>query len=225
MLIICRDLTFRISSRPIAAALLTGIITDTLGFRTSNTTSESLRQAALLDDCVVFTRELGLLEPLSDRHIPPWAIAIQGPNYRESLVADGLLSRNRAVLWLLPWALVDGPASGAVAGLALGLVLDSLHWGGATQVPVLLFLGWWWGRIGRRGAPIERSFNLGLLALLGSALLGASLLLQLHGLGDLPLPQAGLLTLAAQSLITALLAPLVCSLLLLRWRQAASLRG
>jgi hypothetical protein len=29
----------------------------------------------------------------------------------------------------------------------------------------------------------------------------------------------------AQTLITALLAPLVCSLLLLRWRQVASLRG
>lgn len=33
-------------TRPIAAALLTGIITDTLGFRTSNTTPASLRQAA-----------------------------------------------------------------------------------------------------------------------------------------------------------------------------------
>lgn len=33
---------------PIANALLTGIVTDTLGFRTSNTTPESLRQAALL---------------------------------------------------------------------------------------------------------------------------------------------------------------------------------
>ena len=31
---------------PIAAALLTGIVTDTLGFRTPNTTPESLRQAA-----------------------------------------------------------------------------------------------------------------------------------------------------------------------------------
>ena len=31
--------------------------------------------------------------------------------------------------------------------------------------------------------------------------------------------------LMAQTLITALLAPLVCSLLLLRWRQVASLRG
>jgi phosphoesterase RecJ-like protein len=35
-------------TKPIAAALLTGIITDTLGFRTPNTTPESLRQAALL---------------------------------------------------------------------------------------------------------------------------------------------------------------------------------
>jgi len=33
---------------PIAAALLTGIITDTLGFRTSNTTPEALRQCATL---------------------------------------------------------------------------------------------------------------------------------------------------------------------------------
>ena len=35
-------------TKPVAAALLTGIITDTLGFRTSNTTPDSLRQAATL---------------------------------------------------------------------------------------------------------------------------------------------------------------------------------
>jgi len=130
-----------------------------------------------------------------------------------------------AVLWLLPWALVDGPVSGAVAGLALGLVLDGLHLGSASEVPALALLGWWWGRLGRRGVPIERSFSLGLLALLGTALLGASLLLQQHALGALPLPLAGLHTLVAQSLITALLAPVLCSLLLLRWRRVAELRG
>ncbi|MEY4430256.1 MAG: hypothetical protein RLZZ533_192 [Cyanobacteriota bacterium] len=130
-----------------------------------------------------------------------------------------------AVLWLLPWALVDGPGSGAVAGLALGLVLDGLHLGSASEVPALALLGWWWGRLGRRGVPIERSFSLGLLALLGTALLGVSLLLQQHGLGALPLPLAGLHTLVAQSLITALLAPVLCSLLLLRWRRVAELRG
>lgn len=35
-------------NKAVAAALLTGIITDTLGFRTSNTTPEALRQAAAL---------------------------------------------------------------------------------------------------------------------------------------------------------------------------------
>lgn len=130
-----------------------------------------------------------------------------------------------AVLWLLPWALVDGPASGAIAGLALGLVLDGLHLGSASEVPALALLGWWWGRLGRRGVPIERSFSLGLLALLGTVLLGASLLLQQHWLGALPVPLVGVHTLVAQSLITALLAPVLCSLLLLRWRRVAELRG
>ncbi len=35
-------------TQPVASALLTGIVTDTLGFRTSNTTSECLRQSAAL---------------------------------------------------------------------------------------------------------------------------------------------------------------------------------
>jgi len=130
-----------------------------------------------------------------------------------------------AVLWLLPWSLVDGPASGAVAGLCLGLVLDGLHLGSSTELPALMLLGWWWGRIGRRGAPIERSFNLGLLAMLGSLVLGASLLLQQYWRGELPLPLVGLHTLVAQTLITGLLAPVLCSLQLLRWRQVAAWRG
>ena len=37
-------------STPVAAALLTGILADTLGFRTANTTPEALRQAAQLMD-------------------------------------------------------------------------------------------------------------------------------------------------------------------------------
>jgi bifunctional oligoribonuclease and PAP phosphatase NrnA len=45
-------------TRPIAAALLTGIITDTLGFRTSNVTPESMRQAAVLMETGVDMPEL-----------------------------------------------------------------------------------------------------------------------------------------------------------------------
>ena len=52
--------------------------------------------------------------------------------------------------------LLPQPRLGAAAGLGLGLVLDGLHLGQASEVPVLMLLGWWWGRIGRRGLPIER---------------------------------------------------------------------
>ena len=45
-------------TKPIAAALLTGIITDTLGFRTSNVTPESMRQAAVLMETGVDMPEL-----------------------------------------------------------------------------------------------------------------------------------------------------------------------
>ena len=59
------------------------------------------------------------------------------------------------MLWLLPWALVDGPVSGALAGVALGLVLDGLNLGGLSQVPALLLLvgggvGW---------AGVQHRFN------------------------------------------------------------------
>jgi len=45
-------------TKPVAAALLTGIITDTLGFRTSNTTPEALRQAATLMEAGVNLPEI-----------------------------------------------------------------------------------------------------------------------------------------------------------------------
>ena len=130
-----------------------------------------------------------------------------------------------AVLWLLPWSLVDGPVSGAFAGVSLGLVLDGLSLGEVTQVPALLLLGWWWGRLGRRAPPIQRSLNLGLLAWIGSVALGLSLILQILVLqgGELGPWLAGWAwqTTWSQSLITALLAPMLVSIQLLIWRRRA----
>ncbi|MBM5791963.1 MAG: rod shape-determining protein MreD [Cyanobacteria bacterium M_surface_10_m1_298] len=137
----------------------------------------------------------------------PWFLAIDG------------VGPAWAVLWLLPWALEEGPLSGAFAGLALGLLMDGLHIGAVTEAPALLLLGWWWGRIGRRGLPISRTFNLALLAVIGSAALGASVLLQERVAGTLPPASSGWQILLTQALITGLLAPLISSLLLLRWRQ------
>ncbi|MCP9817464.1 methyltransferase domain-containing protein [Synechococcus sp. GreenBA-s] len=60
-----------------------------------------LQRGGLLGDCVQVSRALGILEPFTGEHIPPEAIQIQGPNYRESVIGNGLLSRNRAVLVVL----------------------------------------------------------------------------------------------------------------------------
>lgn len=169
--------------------------------------------------------------PLLSRQ--PWCVATALVVPLLAMASPGLLklagvSPSWAVLWLLPWSLVEGPLSGALAGLGLGLMLDGLTLGGASQIPALALLGWWWGRIARTGPPVERSFSLGLMALLGTLLLNLSLMLQfaLQGTPAAVLRLSGVPTLLAQTLVTALLAPMVCSLLLLFWRQRiSSLRG
>ena len=127
------------------------------------------------------------------------------------------------MLWLLPWALVDGPVSGGIAGAALGLVLDGLSLGDSSQIPAFVLMGWWWGRLGRRGQPIQRSLNIGLLAWIGTLVLGLSLWLQLliMGSSDALLQAWALHTTLAQALITGLLAPMVGSWQLLLWRRRA----
>ena len=151
-----------------------------------------------------------LMVPMATLATPPW------------LCLDGV-PPCWVVLWLLPWALMDGPISGALAGAALGLVLDGLTLDGLTLVPALIGLGGWWGRIGRRASPVQRSFNLGLLALLGTGMLGLTLLLQLLiGAGGVLEPSQwawGLHTLACQTLVTGVLAPMLVSLQLLFWRR------
>ena len=118
---------------------------------------------------------------------------------------------------------MDGPVSGAVAGIALGLVLDGLSLGGVSQIPALLLLGWWWGRLGRRPPEIQRTLNLGLLAWIGSVTVGLSQLLQLliqEGWSFDPWMRSwGLQTLLCQTLVTALLAPMLVSMQLLLWRK------
>lgn len=63
--------------------------------------AELLQQGGLLADCIQVTQALGILEPFSGEHIPPEALQIQGTNYRESIIGNGLLSRNRAALKVL----------------------------------------------------------------------------------------------------------------------------
>ncbi len=128
-----------------------------------------------------------------------------------------------AVLWLLPWALEDGWVSGMIAGFFLGILLDAISLGGATYVPALVALGWWWGKLGRRSPLLEGSLNLGLLAWIGSAVVGLSLgaqfLVKEFGESIFWLLHWSFLTLLSQSIVTGLVAPIIASLLLLLWRR------
>ncbi|MFZ0409575.1 MAG: hypothetical protein WAM11_15915 [Cyanobium sp.] len=62
---------------------------------------ERLKEGRLLAEAANLIRTLGMIEPLSGRHLPPEEIWISPRNYRESLLAQGCLSRNRASLMVL----------------------------------------------------------------------------------------------------------------------------
>jgi len=147
----------------------------------------------------------------------PW-VTIFSPKW---LSLSGV-SPSWSILWLLPWSIETGSIPAAIAGLCLGLVLDSITLGGITQVPALIILGWWWGRLGNRGPKLDGSLKLGLLAWIGSVFLSFTLWLQILLINKgSPFPGFntwGFETLLLKSLITGLLAPIIVSWLLLIWR-------
>ena len=123
------------------------------------------------------------------------------------------------LLWLLPWAIEKGPLAGGFAGLCLGLLLDGFFLEGATNIPSLILIGFCWGRLALKGPSIKKSFNFGLLAFLGCLINGFFLWSQniiLFNTNSLIFFNASMFhTLLAQSIITALIAPMSSSLLLL----------
>ena len=128
-----------------------------------------------------------------------------------------------SVLWLLPWSLEEGPLSAVLAGLCLGLVMDGITVEGFSQVPGLIAIGFWWGRIGQRSPKIDGIFSLGLFACIGTFFLGISIWVQIvalnfEGLGTW-LNAWALKTVLSQSLVTGLVAPMICSWLILLWRR------
>lgn len=84
-------------TQPVAAALLTGIITDTLGFRTSNTTPEALRQAATLMETGVDMPEI-YMRALVRRSFPSaryWGAGLSSLESRHGIVWGTLTTADR----------------------------------------------------------------------------------------------------------------------------------
>ncbi len=143
---------------------------------------------------------LGLLVPFMTLVSPTWlSISGVGPRWAE--------------LWLLPWALEEGPAAGLFGGFCLGIVLDGINLDGSTQLPALIFLGYWWGCLGRKRKYSNKSFILGSLIFSGSFLSGLSIWLQnsFQVNGNFFNIWA-FYTLLAGSIVSGLIAPLLCTL-------------
>jgi phosphoesterase RecJ-like protein len=86
-------------TKPIAAALLTGIITDTLGFRTSNITPEALRQAATLMETGVDMPEI-YMRSLVRRSFPAaryWGAGLSTLQSKNGIVWGTLTMADRKI--------------------------------------------------------------------------------------------------------------------------------
>ena len=129
-----------------------------------------------------------------------------------------------SVLWLLPIALEFGPLIGALFASFLAILIDSLGLGGVTYLPSFILLGFCWGCIGRKNPKIELSLNLGLLAWFGTTFLVLTLWMQeyfIHSFSNsFWLNAWALHTLLAKAIINGLLAPIVCSWLLILLRSS-----
>lgn len=84
-------------TKPVAAALLTGIVTDTLGFRTSNVTPEALRQAAILMEKGVDLPEI-YMQSLVRKSYPAaryWGAGLSSLESRDGIVWGTLTVADR----------------------------------------------------------------------------------------------------------------------------------
>jgi len=84
-------------SKPVATALLTGVLTDTLGFRTSNTTPDALRQAATLMESGVDMPEI-YMQSLVRKSLPAaryWGAGLSSLESKHGLVWGTLTLADR----------------------------------------------------------------------------------------------------------------------------------
>jgi len=123
------------------------------------------------------------------------------------------------LFWLLPWAMINGSINGLVFGLFLGLILDSLTLNESfTQIPGLIFCGFFFGRIKSHSDILVGHFRYGLICSFGSCLCGILYFLQIlfknFSYSNFLLFIPSLQNILAEVFLTGFFAPLICSHLL-----------
>tara|TARA_Y100001968_G_scaffold85632_1_gene76761 strand:- start:353 stop:856 length:504 start_codon:yes stop_codon:yes gene_type:complete len=127
------------------------------------------------------------------------------------------------VIWLLPFSLKNGPLKASIAGILLGILMDSFTIGDVSYIPSFFFLSLFWGRYGRQNQNIEFFFSIGLLAVLGTAFVGLSIWIQkiilYTSLRNYWFNSWSISVLMSEMIITGLVAPLCSSWLLLTYKN------
>jgi len=133
------------------------------------------------------------------------------------------------IFWLLPWAVINGSFETMVAGLLIGLILDTLNNDLFTQIPGLMICGFWFGRVANLSKVNLSALQYGLIASLGSFICGliyfSQIFLKLFFTKSIFfLFLYGIKNIFAQVLLTGLLAPVFCSWLYLLFSRKDQLK-
>ena len=127
------------------------------------------------------------------------------------------------VILLLPFSLINRPWKSAIAALALGIFVDSFTIGDVSYVPALVILSIFFSIYGLHNKKIEFFFNIGLMAIFGTAFLGFSIWIQkviLYSvLRNNWFHSWSIYILISEAIITGLVAPFFSSWLLLAYKK------
>ena len=127
------------------------------------------------------------------------------------------------VILLLPFSIKNSSFRSAIAAILLGIFIDSFTVSDASYIPSLLLLSLLWSQYGLHNKKIELFFNVGLMAFLGTGLVGFSIWIQkimLHSfLRNNWFHSWSIYVLISEVIITGLVAPFVSSWLLLTLKK------
>ena len=127
------------------------------------------------------------------------------------------------VILLLPFSLENRPWKSALAALALGIFVDSFTISDVSYIPSLIILSIFFSIYGLHNKKIDFFFNIGLMALFGTAFVGFSIWIQkviLYSvLRNNWFHSWSIYVLISEVIITGLVAPFVSSWLLLTLKK------
>jgi hypothetical protein len=127
------------------------------------------------------------------------------------------------VILLLPFSLRNSPIRASIAGILLGVFIDSFTITDVSYIPSLFLLSLVWSQYGLHNKKIELFLNIGLMAIFGTAFVGLSIWVQkiiiYSELRNNWFNSWSTYVLISEVIITGLVAPFVSSWLLLACRK------